>query len=387
MMKMQFEFSTASRIVFGRGKLSEIKNILKHMGSRVLLITGKSSNRTDILTSLLDKNHIPYARFSIKREPNIADINEGISHVRQIGCEFVVAIGGGSVIDAGKAIACLSRNEGNVIDYLEVIGRGKQIPQAGLGMAAIPTTAGTGSEVTRNSVIGAPEKKVKVSIRSPYLLPEVAIIDPDLSVSMPAEITAYSGMDALTQLIEPFVSNHANPLTDALCLQGIKYAAESLVNVYKDGEDVISREKMSLASLFSGFALANAKLGAVHGFAGVIGGMFSAPHGAVCARLLAPVLEVNINSLSAKKGESPYLKRFDKIAQILTGKKDSYAQDMIGFVRRLSEQLEIPPLAEHGISEEDFPEIIVKAAGSSSMKGNPVDLNPDELYSIMEMAL
>jgi alcohol dehydrogenase class IV len=370
MMKMQFEFSTASRIVFGRGKLSEIKNILKHMGSRVLLITGKSSNRTDILTSLLDKNHIPYARFSIKREPNIADINEGISHVRQIGCEFVVAIGGGSVIDAGKAIACLSRNEGNVIDYLEVIGRGKQIPQAGLGMAAIPTTAGTGSEVTRNSVIGAPEKKVK-----------------DLSVSMPAEITAYSGMDALTQLIEPFVSNHANPLTDALCLQGIKYAAESLVNVYKDGEDVISREKMSLASLFSGFALANAKLGAVHGFAGVIGGMFSAPHGAVCARLLAPVLEVNINSLSAKKGESPYLKRFDKIAQILTGKKDSYAQDMIGFVRRLSEQLEIPPLAEHGISEEDFPEIIVKAAGSSSMKGNPVDLNPDELYSIMEMAL
>jgi alcohol dehydrogenase class IV len=218
-------------------------------------------------------------------------------------------------------------------------------------------------------------------------LPCIALIDPDLSISMPPEVTAFTGMDALTQLIEPYVSNKANPLTDSLCLQGIKFAGESLLRAYEDGGDKEARAKMSLASLFSGLTLANAKLGAIHGFAGVIGGMFSAPHGAICAQLLAPVVEVNIKSLGKKEREPDYIRRFEKIAHILTGVQESYAQDLIILVKNLSQQLQIPPLSDYGVTEEHFPEIIVKAAGSSSMKGNPVVLNPDELYSIMEMAL
>lgn len=384
---MQFEFSSAARIIFGGGKLLEIGKIVKGMGSRILLVSGRSSRKIAQISSLLYQEGMQFSLFSIDREPTINDIRSGIAYSHQEGCDLVIAMGGGSVIDAGKAIACLSANEGDVVEYLEVIGQGKEISRPGLRMIAIPTTAGTGSEVTRNSVIGAPQHKVKVSIRSLYLLPSVALIDPDLSISMPPEVTAFTGMDALTQLIEPYVSNKANPLTDSFCLQGIKLAGESLLRAYEDGEDKESREKMSLASLFSGFTLANAKLGAVHGFAGVIGGMFSAPHGAICARLLSPALEVNIKSLGQKYRESHYLKRYEKIAQILTGDQESSTQDLMIFVKNLSKQLQIPPLSDYGVTKEHFPEIIVKAAGSSSMKGNPVVLSPDELYSIMELAL
>lgn len=278
---MQFEFSTATQIIFGRGKLLEIGQNAKLRGRKAMVVIGSSQNRSTQLISELDEHDIKYILYSIKDEPTVEVVRTGVEICRHEECELLIAFGGGSIIDAGKAIAVLSENDGDIYDFLEVIGRGMEISKPGIPMIAIPTTAGTGSEVTRNAVIGAPEHQVKVSLRSQYLLPTIAIVDPDLTTSMPPEVTASTGMDALTQLIEPYVSIRANPLTDAICLEGMKYSGSSILNAYRNGKDIQSRENLSLASLFSGFALANAKLGAVHGFAGVIGGMYHAPHGVI----------------------------------------------------------------------------------------------------------
>jgi len=384
---MQFEFSTATRIIFGRGKLNEIGQIAKEMGRKVLVVSGNSHQRHAQLSSILDDIGIQSLFYAVSGEPTVDGVRAGNAISRQEGCDLVIGIGGGSVIDTAKAIAVLSTNDGDVLDYLEVIGRGKKLTQPGLPMIAIPTTAGTGSEVTRNSVIGDPGHKIKVSLRSPFLLPAIALIDPDLTISVPPEITANTGMDTLTQLIEPFVGNKANPLTDIICEEGLKYASQSLITVYQDGKDVQSRVNMALASLFSGFALANAQLGAVHGFAGVLGGMYSAPHGGLCACLLPSVLKVNILALQKRKPTSLTLPRYERIAQILTGNSDSTALDTVEFVEMLNREFHILPLSQYGVRMDEFPEIVVKSAGSSSMKGNPVDLTPDELYSILEMAL
>ena len=384
---MQFEFSTATRIIFGRGKLLEIGQNAKVIGKKAMVVYGSSLNRSARLISELDDHDIQYILYSVKEEPTIDAVRTGVEICRHEECDLLIAFGGGSIIDAGKAIAVLSANDGDIYDYLEVIGRGKGIFNPGIPMIAIPTTAGTGSEVTRNAVIGAPDHQVKVSLRSQYLLPTIAIIDPDLTISMPPEVTAFTGMDALTQLIEPFVSKQANPLTDAICQEGMKFSGSSILNAYRNGKDIQSRVNLSLASLFSGFALANAKLGAVHGFAGVIGGMYHAPHGVICAALLPSAMKVNIQVLLKRDPESPILSRYERISQILTGNADSKAEEGVEFVWQLNTDLSIPNLSMYGVTEDAFPEIIVKAAGSSSMKGNPIPLNPDELISIMEMAV
>ena len=383
---MQFEFSTATRIIFGRGKLLEIGQNAKVIGKKAMVVYGSSLNRSARLISELDDHDIQYILYSVKEEPTIDAVRTGVEICRHEECDLLIAFGGGSIIDAGKAIAVLSANDGDIYDYLEVIGRGKGIFNPGIPMIAIPTTAGTGSEVTRNAVIGAPDHQVKVSLRSQYLLPTIAIIDPDLTISMPPEVTAFTGMDALTQLIEPFVSKQANPLTDAICQEGMKFSGSSILNAYRNGKDIQSRVNLSLASLFSGFALANAKLGAVHGFAGVIGGMYHAPHGVICAALLPSAMKVNIQVLLKRDPESPILSRYERISQILTGNADSKAEEGVEFVWQLNTDLSIPNLSMYGVTEDAFPEIIVKAAGSSSMKGNPILLNPDELISILEMA-
>ena len=384
---MQFEFSTATQIIFGRGKLLEIGQNAKVRGSKAMVVYGSSLNRSAQLISELYDHGIKYIMYSVKEEPTIEVVRTGVEICRHEECDLVIAIGGGSIIDAGKAIAILSANDGDIVDYLEVIGRGMEISNPGIPMIAIPTTAGTGSEVTHNAVIGAPDHQVKVSLRSQYLLPTIAIIDPDLTISMSPEVTASTGLDALTQLIEPFVSKKANPLTDAICQEGMKYSGGSILNAYRNGKDTQSRVNLSLASLFSGFALANAKLGAVHGFAGVLGGMYHAPHGVICAALLPPVMKVNIQALQKREPESQFISRFERIAQILIDNVDSRAEEAVDFIWQLNLDLSIPTLSNYGVTEDAFPEIIVKAAGSSSMKGNPILLNPDELYSILEMAI
>jgi alcohol dehydrogenase class IV len=299
---------------------------------------------------------------------------------------LVIGFGGGSSLDAAKAIAILATHDGEVTDFLEVIGKGRSFSEPALPLLVIPTTAGSGAEVTRNAVIGSPEHRVKVSLRSLYMQPRVAIVDPELTYSLPPEITASTGMDALTQLIEPFLSNKATPLTDAVCREGMARAARSLRRVIEDGSDIEARRDMSLASLCGGLALANAKLGAVHGFAGVLGGMLSAPHGAICATLLPPVMAVNLAAIEQRERVNAVLVRYEEIARILTGDPSATAGDGLSWIRSLAEDLRIPALSGYGLKSEDFAEVIEKAAVASSMQGNPIRLTREELREILEHA-
>jgi alcohol dehydrogenase class IV len=299
----------------------------------------------------------------------------------------VIAFGGGSAIDAAKAIAALAANEGDVLDYLEVVGQGRPLTKPSLPFIAIPTTAGTGSEVTRNAVLASTEHKVKASLRSPFLLARLALIDPELTYDLPPAVTATSGLDALTQLIEPYVSVRRSPLIDPLCLDGIRRIARSLPRAFRNGGDREARLEMSLASLFSGLALANAGLGAVHGLAAVIGGAFPAPHGAVCAALLAPVIEANIRALRARSPESDALGRYQQIAAILTGSPEAAPEEAAQAVRRLCRELAMPPLSAYGLQPSDLPAIAAAGLRSNSMKANPVPLEPDELITALAAAL
>jgi alcohol dehydrogenase class IV len=384
---MRFEFATATRIVFGSGSLKEAGDMAREFGQRALVVTGKNPQRATRLIELLQAAEIMPTNFSIAAEPTIDCVEAGITHARQAGCDLVIAIGGGSVVDAGKAIAAMLTNPGETMDYLEIIGRGKILHQAPAPFIAIPTTAGTGAEVTRNAVLASPEHRVKVSLRSPLMLPRVALVDPELTLDLPREITAASGLDALTQLIEPYLSCRANPMTDALCIAGIPRAATALRTVFYNGHNLAARADMSLASLWSGIALANAGLGAVHGFAGPIGGMFSAPHGAVCAALLPHVMAINLRALRERQSASPTLNRFGEVARLLTGSPQASADDGVRWLAELVRDLEIPPLIRYGITPAHTAELVQKAAAASSMKGNPLLLTADELQEILSAAL
>lgn len=276
-------------------------------------------------------------------------------------------------------------NDGDLLDYLEVIGQGRPLARAGAPFIAIPTTAGTGAEVTRNAVLGSPGHRVKVSLRSPLMLPRIALVDPALTLGLPPAITASTGLDALTQLLEAFVSARANPMTDALCEQGIPLAARSLERAFTHPHDLAAREDMSLAALYSGIALANAGLGAVHGFAAPIGGRFSAPHGAVCAALLPHVWQANLAAVN-ERGTDPQRRRFSQAARLLTDKEDSDAASATIWLRDLSTRLAVPPLRACGIAESDFDDIIARAQQASSMKANPVVLTTEELRTILAEA-
>jgi alcohol dehydrogenase class IV len=320
-------------------------------------------------------------------EPRLEDVERGVTLARGNRCDLIIALGGGSAIDAGKAIAALITNDGDILDHLEVIGRGKPITRPPVPFIAIPTTAGTGAEVTRNAVIASPEHRVKVSLRSPLLLAKVALVDPELTCELPPALTATTGLDALTQLIEPFVSHRSNPLTDAICGEGMRRAARSLPRVCGDGRDKAARQDMALASLFGGLALANAGLGAVHGFAAPIGGMFPAPHGAVCAALLAPVMEANLIALRERTPQSDALARYDQAARWLVGSEKAAAAEGVAWVKHLCAHLRIPTLRHYGITVSDLPGIVEKAATASSMKANPIALSALEMKAILHAAL
>ena len=386
-MGTNFEFSTANRILFGPGTLREVASIAVHLGDRTLLVTGRSSDRASSLVHQLESNGICVFIFNVGREPALETVQYGVDVAKANGCEFVVGFGGGSVIDTGKAIAALLANKGELLDYLEVIGKGRPLAEPSLPYIAIPTTAGTGSEVTRNAVLTSVEHRVKVSIRSPYMLPRAAVIDPELTRTLPPSVTAATGLDALTQLIEPYVCNNPNPLTDALCLEGIRRVSMSLRRACLDGDDLNARTDMSLASLFSGMALANAKLGAVHGLAGPLGGVLSAPHGAICARLLPFVMETNLKSIEKRAPGSPALPRYSEVARLLTGKEAASPAEGVLWLRSLCKDFEIPALSRHGLSQQMIPAIANQAMRASSMKGNPIELNELELSDILEQAM
>jgi alcohol dehydrogenase class IV len=290
------------------------------------------------------------------------------------------------VIDTGKAVAAILANPGNLMDYLEVVGLGKKLEMHSKHYVAIPTTAGTGSEVTRNAVSAVPEKKVKVSMRSPYMLPDISLVDPEMTYSMPPEITASTGLDAFIQVIEPYVSRNANSMVDMFSRDAIPRAAHYLPMAYRDGQDRIAREQMAWVSLMGGLSLANAKLGASHGFAGPIGGMFKAPHGMICAAVMPAVMSVNIAALRAREPQNPALQRYGEIADWMTGEAQARTEDSAEWMRALCEELNVPHLSEMGIGKTDFALIVEKSEQSSSMKGNPIQLTTAELTQILEMS-
>ncbi len=383
---MRFEFATATRIVFGPGSLKELFPAARSLGTRPLFVEGRSASRSASPLSQLGSDGLSVSEFHVSGEPTVELVLSGVEQARSEGCDFVIGMGGGSVVDTGKAIAALLSNPGDIYDYLEVVGKGGPLTKPAAPYIAVPTTAGTGAEVTRNAVLAVTERRVKVSLRSPSLLPRLALVDPELTYGLPPQVTATSGLDALTQLVEPFLSNAANPMVDALCRDGIRRIARSLRHAYTS-DDHAAREDMSLAALFSGMALANAKLGAAHGFAGPIGGMFPAPHGAICARLLPLVMETNLHAIQDRAPGWPILSRFTEVSRLLTANPDAFAEDGIRWLHELCRDLGIPPLAAYGLTASDFPGIVALARTSSSMKGNPIELTEPELTAIMERAL
>ncbi|MDP3071670.1 MAG: iron-containing alcohol dehydrogenase [Opitutaceae bacterium] len=384
---MRFEFATAARIVFGPGTLAGIGPLARAHGRRALVVTGRDPARAVRLLELLRAAGLAITTVAIVREPTIDDITAATAEARAAGCEVVIGCGGGAALDSAKAVAALLTNPGELLNYLEVVGRAQPLPHAAAPCLAIPTTAGTGSEVTRNAVLASPAHRVKASLRCASMLPRVALVDPELTHDLPPALTAATGLDALTQLIEPYLSLRANPLTDALCAEGLRRAARSLRRAVEHGRDAAAREDMALASLHGGLALANAGLGAVHGFAGPIGGMFPAPHGAVCAALLPHVLETNLAALRARAPHSPALPRYAEIARLVTGAPHATAEDGLRWVRTLVAALGLPPLRHYGITPADTPAITAAAARASSMQANPIVLTADELAAVVTAAL
>ena len=380
---MRFEFATATRIIFGEGTIQEAGQIAAEFGSCSFVITGRTNDRARVVVEQLKNHNIKYEIFNVTTEPTTTMVKQAVEKARGAKSDLVIGIGGGSAMDTGKAVAAMLTNTGGLEDYLEVVGQGKQLTDVGAPYIAIPTTAGTGAEVTRNSVISACEHKVKVSMRSPFMLPKVALVDPALTYSMPPEVTASTGLDALTQLMEVYVSNKANPLTDGICAEGLKRAGRSLLKAYQEPNNSSAREDMALASLFGGLALANAKLGAVHGFAGPLGGMIDAPHGVICASLLPFVFETNIKALQTRKPNSASLARFDEVSRLLTGNDLAKADDGQKWLKELCKELTVQPLSKFGLKEKNFALALAKAGKSSSMKGNPITLTEDELKYIL----
>jgi alcohol dehydrogenase class IV len=378
-----FEFATAGRVVFGPGRAAELPSVLAGLGTRALVCTGSHPDRHG---DLLARVAMPHALFPVMGEPTVQAAQAAAEAAREHGADVVVAVGGGSVIDLGKAVAMLLANGGEPLDYLEVVGRGQKITKPAAPCVAVPTTAGTGSEVTHNAVLASPEHRLKASLRSPLMVPRVALVDPLLTVACPPPVTASSGLDALAQCLEPFVSIKANPLTDGIAREGLRHASIGLRRAYADGTDVDARSAMALCGLAGGMALANAKLGAVHGFAGVVGGVADVPHGVACAALLAPVVEANVRSLRSRDPGGAGLARYGEAAQLLTGRADASIEDGIAWIRETVSLLDVPRLRAFGLRPEHADEVVAKAAKASSMRGNPVALSEEELYTILAEA-
>jgi alcohol dehydrogenase class IV len=383
---LHFEFATSNHILFGPGVVEEVPRLAREFGHRVFLVHNRSGLNHPLFEKLKLANLDPLP-YSVSGEPTIQSVRTSIDLARQAGCDLVIAMGGGSCLDTGKAVAVLLSNPGDLGDYLEIVGSRRAFENPAVPFIAIPTTAGTGSEVTRNAVISIPDQHLKVSLRSPFMLPFQAIVDPELTYGLPPDITAETGLDALTQLIEPFLCIAPTPLTDAVCRDGIPRIARSLLAAYKYGRDIKAREDMSLASLFGGMALANARLGAVHGLASPIGGMIPAPHGAICARLLPFVMKTNLNALRLRQPDSQVLNRYGELASLVTGGSSTIPEDGITWIWNLCHALNIRPLAEFGLKISSFQDIVLQSQKANSMKGNSVLLTDRELTVVLEQAL
>ena len=390
-----FEFRSVGRIVFGRGELARLGELAGEYGRAAMIITnaGEAGDGgvVDRATDLLAAAGLRHAIFRQRGEPRIEDVERATSIARDADCDVVVGLGGGSAVDAAKAVAGLLTNGGSPLDYMEVIGQGRKITRPAAPLIAVPTTAGTGAEVTRNAVLSCPQKQFKASLRSDHLLAKVALVDGELGVGVRAEVTARAGMDALCQLIESYTSRRAQPMTDALAIRGVELAAVALPKAVADGSDVFAREDMAMAALLSGITLTNAGLGAVHGFAAPLGANFPVPHGTACAALLGGVMSANVSALRAESAEHPWLRRYADVGRTLTGRTglaDGEAVDAgVAFVRDLAAELGIAKLSQFGVGAGDVERIVALARKSSSMRYNPVELSEETLCQVLAAAI
>ena len=384
---VRFDLAVPTDVRFGAGRVSEAPQALVELGAnRVMVITGRTTSRADAIRSTLNEVGISTVVFGVAAEPSIERVRAAVALLAEAGCDAVLGFGGGSALDVAKAAAVLAPSGSDPMDHLEVIGAGRPIERAGLPCVAVPTTAGTGSEVTRNSVLSG--GGVKASLRSPLMLPKVALVDPDLLVGVPKPTIAASGMDALSQLIEPLLSLRANPFTDALARDGIRRSARSLSRAYQEGmDDPGVREDLALASLFGGVCLANSGLGAVHGLAAAAGARLSAPHGAVCAAVLAAAMDMNLRALRERAPGHSALGRMDEVAALLTDRSDATPEDAIVWLEELTSALSIPGLASYGLDQDQIPAVVAAAQKASSMRGNPIELSDEEVREIVTGSL
>lgn len=384
---MNFSFATSSRILFGEGCSKTIPSLLDESHSPLFVLTGSNSKRYAQLIGLLTQNGYEVFIHPVHSEPDVKSVTIASEAAREADAKCVIAIGGGSVIDTGKAVAALVTNSGSLIDYLEGVGKGRPLTQEPLPFMALPTTAGTGAEVTKNSVIGVPKAGVKVSLRSDSMLPTWAVVDPELTHQLPVEIAAYTGMDALIQCLEAYLSKSANPLSDGIAREGLRLAAKSIKAACKDKLDTEAKSDLCAASLCGGIALANAKLGSIHGFAGPLGGMISAPHGAICASLLVSCFSANLKAMDSRDKGNPSRGKMDDVATLLTGNPQAKASYASAWFESLYNDLPLKSLGELGFEASQIEEAARKSAKSSSMKGNPIELSKFELIEILETAL
>lgn len=384
---VRFDLALPGDIRFGAGRVSEVPGALADLGAnRVMVITGGTTSRADGIRAALNEADMSSMVFGVATEPSIERVRAAVDLALESGCDAVLGFGGGSALDVAKAVAVLARSGTDPMDHLEVIGAGRPIERPGLPCVAVPTTAGTGSEVTRNSVLSG--GGVKASLRSPLMLPKLAVVDPDLLVGVPKPTIAASGMDALSQLIEPLLSQRANPFTDALARDGIRRSARSLRRAYQEGmEDPGVREDLAIASLFSGMCLANSGLGAVHGLAAAAGARLSAPHGAVCAAVLTAAMDVNLRALRERAPDHSALQRIAEVASLLTCRPEASPEDAITWLAELTAAMSIPGLATYGLNQDAIATVVTAAQRASSMRGNPIELSDQEVTEIVTRSL
>ena len=387
-----FSIARLPRIEFGNGAISRLPDICKQFGKQLLLVTGsgsiESTQQWQQLNDWLNQSGYSWSRIKITGEPSPEVVDDAVKHYRHQNTDVVVGIGGGSVLDAAKAIAGLLRLQHSVMDFLEGVGPELDYPGPSVPFIAIPTTAGTGSEATKNAVLSVQGRNgFKKSFRDEQLVPEYAIVDPELLSTCPAELIAANGMDALTQIMESFVSTHANKVTDALAVSGLRACREGLMNWYRHtGNQAQARESMAYASMISGINLAQTGLGSVHGLASPLGAFFPIPHGVVCGTLLASATRINIEAMQQREADNTALDKYARLATILCNKKfrqlDEAHLALVNLLNDWTEEMQLEKLSHFGMKEDDF-DVIVKNSRGSSMKTNPIVLSDTEIRQIL----
>jgi alcohol dehydrogenase class IV len=380
--KCMFQFMTATRIIFGEGALQSSLSIINQFGYSVLLVTGRDTQRAIPILNYLKAQGMRYQHVAITGEPNITMVEETAILGRKFKPDMVIAIGGGSVLDMGKALAAIIPNHGDVYDYVEVVGRNVPLKAKPLHYIAIPTTASTGSEVTRNAVLKSGQDKVKVSLRSPDMLADVAIVDPTLTYDTDPYTSGRGAMDAFTHLMEAYVCGEPNPLTDMVCEEGLRRLSCSVIAGCKHN-DHKARSDLSFAALLGGMAITNAKLGAAHGLAAALGGKLDAPHSVITARLAPHVMQENIDA-AKKAGRTDVINRYRKLAQLVTGRTNANEHDGVLWVKMVLDKLELPSLGQFGVCQTSFEQVASDALKSVAIKGNPLPLNQERLIYILK---